>query len=189
MTSGNASTGAPTLAFAVVVCRLLLVGCRAFAACSPPAQETIRSERAAGEGRRFGRPSPARWNWLWGGWVEVAAAEDVGAAEAGTSDRRAVLVGCRRRDGSAGDQRLPVGVDCRTDGRVAAVHPDRGGVVASGYYIVVVAQELAGQAVGAGPAAVPDRPAMAKVTSAWRTTPSIRRSVAVVVRQGSRWAL
>jgi hypothetical protein len=37
VTSGNAVIGTLTLAFAVVVCRLVLPGCRAFAACSPPA--------------------------------------------------------------------------------------------------------------------------------------------------------
>jgi hypothetical protein len=37
VTSGDAGSVPPTLAFAVVACRLLLPGCRAFAACSPPA--------------------------------------------------------------------------------------------------------------------------------------------------------
>jgi hypothetical protein len=37
VTSGNASIAPLTLAFAVVVCRLLPSGCRVFAAYSPPA--------------------------------------------------------------------------------------------------------------------------------------------------------
>jgi hypothetical protein len=37
-TSGHASIASVTLAFAVVVCRMLPAGCRVFAACSPPAQ-------------------------------------------------------------------------------------------------------------------------------------------------------
>jgi len=36
VTSSDASIEPLTLAFAVVACRLLLSGCRAFAACSPP---------------------------------------------------------------------------------------------------------------------------------------------------------
>ena len=71
---------------------------------------------------------------------------------------RAVLVGRRRRDRSAVDQRLAVGVDGRTHGGVAAVHPHRGGEGPGGHGVVVVAQELSRQAVGAGAAAIPDRP-------------------------------
>jgi hypothetical protein len=37
VTSGDATIGPLTLAPSVVLCRLMLSGCRAFAACSPPA--------------------------------------------------------------------------------------------------------------------------------------------------------
>ena len=136
-----------------------------------------------------------------GGGVGVGAAEDVGVAEelpvAGASGQ--AWAGGRRRDRSAVHQRLTVGVDGRADGGAAAVDPDGGGELAGGDGVVVVAQELGRQAVGAGPTAVADRPLVqvlnaptapvARVTLAWRTTPSIWRGVAVVVRQGSRWAL
>jgi hypothetical protein len=38
VTSGDAARGPLTLAYGVVVCRMLPAGCRVFAACSPPAQ-------------------------------------------------------------------------------------------------------------------------------------------------------
>jgi hypothetical protein len=62
----------------------------------------------------------------------------------------AVLVGRQRRDGAAVDQRLPVGIDGGADGRVAAVDPHRRTEVAGGDRVVVVAEELGSQAVGAG---------------------------------------
>jgi hypothetical protein len=41
MTSGDAAIVPLTLAFRVVACRLLSAGCRAFAACSPPARDQV----------------------------------------------------------------------------------------------------------------------------------------------------
>jgi hypothetical protein len=69
-----------------------------------------------------------------------------------TRPRRTVLVGCRGWVRAAVDQRLPIGVDGR------AVDPHRGRVLTGGHGIVVVAQEHEGQAVGARPAAITDRP-------------------------------
>jgi hypothetical protein len=56
MTSGNASITRLTLAFGVVACRLLLSGCRAFAACSPPAAHSRRLAVEAG----LSSPGPLR---------------------------------------------------------------------------------------------------------------------------------
>lgn len=62
----------------------------------------------------------------------------------------AVLVGRRCWDGAAVDQRLPVGIDGLADGRVAAVHPRGRAELPGGDRVAVVAEELGGQAVGAG---------------------------------------
>jgi len=50
VTSGNASIAPLNLAFVVVVCRLVLPGCRMFAACSPPIRSGLASVRASNLG-------------------------------------------------------------------------------------------------------------------------------------------
>jgi len=71
-----------------------------------------------------------------------------------------VLIGRWWRGGGTVDQGLPVGVDRGTDGCATAVDPDGNAEVAGGDAVVVVAEELQGQTVGAGPATVADGPSV-----------------------------
>ena len=93
----------------------------------------------------FGCPSPVGRAGL-GCGVQVGAAVDVVVAELG----RAVIQRRRRSDRDAVDRRLPIGIDGRADGRVAVIDPHRRAEVAGGDRVVVVAEELDGQAFGAG---------------------------------------
>src|SRR5829696_3508354 len=103
---------------------------------STASRETLAFQHRCGA-PLVGRPTLLN-GWLWGGGVGVGAAEDVGVAEevAGRWRVRAVLVWRRRRDRAAVDQGLAVGVDGRTHGGVATVHPHRSGILPSGDGVV-----------------------------------------------------
>ena len=128
-------------------------------------------------------------HWLLGPGRSASECESGQFCRCARSRGRSPTMGCALSGEHVFHEGLPVGVDRRAHGAVAHVIPYRGPVVAGGHGVVVVAEELGGQAVGAGRTAVTDRAPEQRRPGADRTCGrrSPRRAARPRARDGPTW--